>query len=192
MGRLTAAQKAQRDSARKNSPLGHSSQENSASQTTTTSGDSDCIPGRKTRSATTVSQLTTQISELTSSLAASRNEVLDLKSVIADLEGSNRGQAVVLADLARVNDALCSELDAVKSTASACASRLRETENALSAEHEALKKATKRINRLVNDKKKAADAKRKLTKATTTSQSSLEADIQSHLATWDLVSTSNS
>ncbi|KAK7035003.1 hypothetical protein R3P38DRAFT_2772051 [Favolaschia claudopus] len=163
----------------------------SASQTTTTSGDSDCIPGRKTRSATTVSQLTTQISELTSSLAASRNEVLDLKSVIADLEGSNRGQAVVLADLARVNDALCSELDAVKSTASACASRLRETENALSAEHEALKKATKRIHRLVNDKKKAADAKRKSTKATTTSQSSLEADIQSHLATILSLSTDN-
>ncbi|KAK6966967.1 hypothetical protein R3P38DRAFT_2815554 [Favolaschia claudopus] len=96
-----------------------------------------------------------------------------------------------MADLTRVNDALCSVLDAVKSTASACASRLRETENTLSAEHEALKKATKRIHRLVNDKKKAADAKRKYTKATTTSQSSLEADIQSYLATILSLSTDN-
>lgn len=169
--RLTDAQKAQRDAARKNSPLGQSSQHNSASQ-------AEAPVPRKTRTSSTIADLNTQISALNSSLDTSTDEIILLKSVIADLEGSNQAQAVILADLSRTNECLRSELTVSDSTVYDHSFRLSAALSDLTSEHDALKRCQKRVKRLENDKRKALIDKRKNAKTLSNALSSLETRIQ--------------
>ncbi|KAK6984050.1 hypothetical protein R3P38DRAFT_2807245 [Favolaschia claudopus] len=190
MGRLTAAQRAQRDAARKNSPLCHSFQENSAdsSQAQEPNAEQDT---RKTRSTSTLSQLRAQVVELTSSLEVLQQELTRLNTVIADLEGSNRGQAVALTDLHRVNEALRSELSSAESTIDEYSSELDAVRIELETEHTSFQKSKKRIQRLVSDKKKIVTRKQSDETTAAATRSSLEVDIQSYLNTISQLTAAN-
>lgn len=173
--RLTEAQKTQRDAARKNSSLGQSSQHNSAFQAVAMT--SAPVP-RKTRTSSTIADLNTQIAALNSSLDTSKDEIILLKSVVADLEGSNQAQSVILADLSWTNERLRSELTVSESTVYDHSSQLSAALSALTSERDVLKKCQKRVKRLENDKRKALIDKRKNAKTSSNALSSLETRIQ--------------
>jgi hypothetical protein len=84
---------------------------------------------------------------------------VDLKAVIADLEGSNQAQASILEKLDRTAESLRSHLALSTAAHSSCNLHLSAAITDLSQERDALQKSRKRVKRLELDKKKAIIAK---------------------------------
>ncbi|KAJ7347068.1 hypothetical protein DFH08DRAFT_961447 [Mycena albidolilacea] len=182
--RRSKAQKDQLKAARtKSTPLGRSDtpdDENTAHLAVPTKSVSK---RPKTRSSSTNSALIQQITDLTSSLDRAAQENVDLKSVIADLEGSNQAQASILEKLDRQLESLRSRLAQSTAAHSSCHLHLSTALTDLSLERDTLQKSHKRIRCLELDKKKALIAKRSDAKASAAALSTVNSytDTQSHL-----------